>query len=1014
MKKNFFFSALIIMFLFSIPEILHAGGGTEGMCPLPATFKVKGDCVKDNANPGCRMGESLQKDKLDGEVKEGDESYSFYVEENKSCEWSFVAKPKSGGQEATPKQIEDGQSDTTTGQEYIDWMPNLDTYHPLNLDKSPVLQTTMTTKSSCYKHKGINKSGVKWNSQDGWKVNNGKVSFVYHMDSPGLYGNCGHIGYQVSPGESAGDGGASFDEAKDKFNFTYKVPSVPIWYTVSAGMTIAWDWPYQYSHCWEITHGSWIYVKGKKVLCGKCMQPADPCEMENSMSPYWTPDKSPQGDTTNWTPDKIFTDIQKPSVAKDRMGEPLYYDESGIPGTVYSVPSASFDRSGKPAVVARAKVYVKDLYNVAHAEVGIPGEGNEITGRCGEKISQFDDKEMVIRIVDNAPHATKLTVVDNGEKKSDKGEWDENNFKVYFWYEMPLYQYASYLGERWKDPAGVEKLFVEKVYSPMFVWKKHTICEKLSDFFKGGNDTSYVYWYNNDKHVEYDGSGNGEDKGNPMYVIYEKKLKVSELFVSDDDGLKEDILPWHYAETSKGDPFGNPPYKADDKNDLYGYCKDADGNSVIANFKKYKPMDFTAGKGPLKYFVEVHDGSKLTNGGGLKGSVSDAAKSYNCSNQYMKPDKYEHGQLQFNPEKVKYLQYPKDTNDMSPGAKVDPTVDPNLACQVEDYQDYSNDWTKDSNFTDDGKRLSKNVGGADEVVKNFQPFGRVKIIDKIKPNVGLKIVDTVRGSIRKVYKINDLSTLKCMSDLKDAGKEWALVDHEKFNHFLVDTKKNPRAPFSLNKEPDDDLWEFKDVNLLTSTSPQGGKIWEGKDFEGTEDDMKDSMAPYGTAEDTKLNLTHQDLRDDKTKSNFVTFFCHDNIDGQRVLKDTNKFVKTDWYKGVTSCDLGGNTPKDPEFPDDLINKGYSSWLIKDDTIIDQQLFEQLYKNNEFYKYPDISFNNPNRKWDGNPLPNGEKEISVAYAVIDAAGNFRRFKLYLYTAPLDVKIITIEKKEKRTE
>jgi len=35
-------------------------------------------------------------------------------------------------------------------------------------------------------------------------------------------------------------------------------------------------------------------------------------------------------------------------------------------------------------------------------------------------------------------------------------------------------------------------------------------------------------------------------------------------------------------------------------------------------------------------------------------------------------------------------------------------------------------------------------------------------------------------------------------------------------------------------------------------------------------------------------------------------------------------------------------------------------------------------------------------------------------VVDQAGNKRKFKLWLYVAPLDMKILTIEKNEKRTE
>lgn len=64
--------------------------------------------------------------------------------------------------------------------------------------------------------------------------------------------------------------------------------------------------------------------------------------------------------------------------------------------------------------------------------------------------------------------------------------------------------------------------------------------------------------------------------------------------------------------------------------------------------------------------------------------------------------------------------------------------------------------------------------------------------------------------------------------------------------------------------------------------------------------------------------------------------------------------------------------KTPEFPDDYINKGYSSWLIKDDTYTDVSVFNQMYKNSNYFKYPEVCFNNPNRKWDGSVLPNGER------------------------------------------
>ncbi|EKD68836.1 MAG: hypothetical protein ACD_47C00411G0002 [uncultured bacterium] len=1017
MKKR----TLLIIFAFLFFIIITAGevfAGADNLCPLPKEYKVKLESggatngEKDLADPGCRVGESLSK-ATTGEPKNGSTNASFVVDENANTKWSFRAHP--GG--VLPKDIT-GNDQTTS--DWKKWEPLSSVYHKITDDMSPKCNKNMSTTATCYTYQGIEKH--KWDGTHTWKVN--KLFHVYHMDSPTKYG-VGQIGYHVGKGESIDDNGGT-NEGLGVFDFSYRVPSVPVWYAASSAITITWDWDStKVEHEWKAHHVPCMNTSCpmcKCILCGH--QPWSDCQDENSQNPLYQKPED-QVSCTKWYPDKFWSSqgITEPDAAKSRVQGSKYFDEQGIASSVYSVPDAKFedDAAGKPVVVARATVRVKDIYNVAHVQIGTKDEKKvTLQAECGKKISEIADKEIVIRIVDNAAHSTKKTVVGNSENTCVDGDWDQTKFKVIFWYEMPLYQYASYIGDKWKDAGGIEKPLIEVAYAPMFVWKKHTLCNNLVEFFNAGDgstsNTSKVYWYaptcaERSEDQEYTGSTAGNTGlGNPTHVIYEKTIPVSKLFVSDDDLSNEDIMPWHYAVTSQGDGFGNPPYSKDVTNDLYGYSKDMNGGDIMAKFK-YKPMDFTKGKGPLKYFVEVHDCSTKSTGGSKKGEED----KFDCSGGYFKDDKYEQGQLKYNPEVVKYVQYSSSSADVSAGAQIDPTQNPNQPALAEDYKDTpaaDYDWKQNPVLT---SNLNTDVDGGTEVVKNFQAWGRVEIKDTIKPNIGLKIIDTIRGSIRKVYKINDLTTLACYKDLSSGeGKNWALVDNDKHNYKIRDSAKTPRAPFSLNADSEK-LWEFKDVQLLLNTSPNNGRIWEGKDFEGTfPDSMQDSLAPYGTAEDTKLEITHQDMRNDTKKSNFVTWYAHDNIDGQRVKKDSAQIKKEDWYKGLTSLDFDSDNEKTPEFPDDFISKGYSSWLIKDESYTDTSVFDQMYKNGNYFKYPDLSFNNPNRKWDGSALPNGDKEISLAYGVVDQAGNKRKLKLWMYVAPLDMKIITIEKTEKRTE
>jgi len=1009
----------------------------KGMCPLPGGYYVKMDSeAKPNADPNCGgMGKSLSENNV-AEAKNTSKNASFVVLEDEEKTYSFQAHGE--GNTTTPDVFKDaGDNDRTTVDGYLDWMPNEPQYHDhKKRSEREECSCALEEKKECYTWNGITPTGVVWGGGcKGWEVN--KQAFVYHFDSPTLYGIKGQIGDNGTDNNKESDGA---DNPQAEYKFRYYVPSVPIWYAITSGLTMKWDWKGQWTHGYKAHHANDQHKNigpcqpGIPPTCkcpkknGVCAPPTpdnlcDKCghPMSENGTTVWTKKYDPDSSTKDWDPGKIYTDIQVPSKAtsrRDTSDKETVHDASGIAGSVYSEPQATFSLPGIPSVVARATVRVKDLGNIGHVQTGLKsGSDKIIQAECGKKLSD-PDEDIIIRFIDNAPHATKSTIGnENGETcKAPDGDWENKRFKATFWYETPLYQYTSFHADTWTDQEGKEHKIIQMLYSPMFVWKKGKEWTSLYAFLTdaNGTDASKVY--------KQDGSASDY---NPSVIVYEKTFKASYLLKG--EGASEvEMAPWHYAKTSLGDAFGNPPYDEKITNDLFGKFEYADSKGRTVKFPgdeikfKYEPVNFTKGKGPLKYFFEVRDGSTLTKGGGKE------EENFICENKHFIADAYTQGQLYFNPKKIKYL-YKSDTADaLSPPGSYDPTTPAEgNYCQSylydKDGDPIQNKWKNCQGL----KPVLHNNGDGDKILDYFQTWGMIEITDKIRPNVGLRVADTTKGTVRRVYKINDNRTLKCYADVvSNPGNQWAVIEQgEKYNYILPKEAVAPHKPFSLNGD-DEKLWEFNDLGDLTSSNSDS-RIWEGKDNK----DSEDSMMPYGTAEDTKLEMTHQDLRNAEGRADFVSYYANDNIDGQRVMDKgqqvafTNTVTDKYWYKGVTSFDFNtdeknlASGTKKPAYPGNYINKGFTSWIIKDETYPDYEsnpVFQQMYKNGEYFTYPQVTFNNPNCKWTGEDLPDGKKEISVAYGVRDREGNVRKFKLFLYTGPLDMKINTLEKKEQRTE
>jgi|GEM_PF-6324836 len=1020
LRQIFFIFILSIILSLSTSINFVFAGSAEGMCPLPASYKVSVNNSEIENDIPARFKSKASLAVVMWYVS--DESFEsvkpIKVEEDSEKKYKFIATSATGTK-ALPKDFSKEDFDTSTGKDYINWMPSPEIYHNPEWDISKCGQEMY--KYPCYKFLGFENpsEGYKWKFEkgEGWMIE--EIGFAYHMDSPNLMGYFGNMG--ANPDESVEKKGM------DEFSFKYYVPSVPAWYSISSVLTLKWSWPHKYYHVWEVNHkgGGEGAAKNK---CKGCDLDLDKALVEEQENQWPTPvkyetqpkycklnandEQSSYDVTKNWPAQYFYSKsndgegkINDPTVADkrtDNNGLDVYGLAKGL--KIYSNPVIDYEPKDSASRVARINVYVTDKENIAHIQTGFADEcKNTVAAECGKTISSVcSDKNLTIRIVDNNPWACKYIMEGFGNIPERKEtEWNEKNFKVRFWYEVPLYQYASYTADKWQDASGIETPIIETVYSPMFVWKK-VEWNSLKEFLFDGTDTKNLSYDYNQK--EADGP-----PVDPAYTIYEKNIPLSKLFIDSKNNVEE-IMQFHYATTSLGDPLGNPPYSGDLSNDQKDIEFTDNSNTPVINKFAYKPLIFTKGKGALKYFAEAHDGSLKTNGGGneeTKFNCGASGENEKNNKPYFTEDNYLQGQLKFNPESVKYMVSSKDADEMSASDPKDPTIAGTYCSSVPYDSAVQKIWIQCPKLL---KNINSNVDDGETVVKYFQAWGHIEPIDVQKPNVGLKIIDLNSGSQRIVTLTNDYQTFSFYKDLVDgANKKWSTIDQKiKFSYPLFEKTLPPRPPFS----DEQDLWAFQDLELLLKFSPHK-KLYEGRSYAISSSTVEDSLDPYGTVEDTPLEMTHQDLMEEGKKATLAFYYAHDNIDGQRIIKSGSNVIKEkSWYKGVEAIDF--ETAKDIKnvFVTDTIGKGYTSWKITDQTFRDylnNPTFKKIYMKDDYFKYPRIYFNNPNRNLDGTQIIETDPEISVVYAVADRAGNTRKFKLYLYVAPIETKINVIERK-----
>lgn len=1000
--KRYSFLFLAFFWLFSFSS--EAAAQISGVCPLPPELFIK---VNDQK---CAFNEIVVVDE-DTPVK-----IEFFVHP-----FAGTTATKDSVTEISVKTLIDGVGsvDSSTVSNEEDWQPDHanhtnPTYFD-HIDPKPA-----AINYDCWQPAGGHADrgeSHQWASP-GWKIK--EVKFLYTTDDFDIGNNANETGT---------------DPADPKINqYVYNIPSVPDAYNVRANLSMRWEWNSSLNHRWK--HSGYSGTTDECHVCNKVVPGRQNAihEVTNSKSSFVNPPSSVAIDSNGemyWGHSHI--ENMSGAVPKARM-DFLNYGSGGPPGGLGPVSDGVHPGVVGKVLTARVRIVVKDKGNIAHVQTGY-GNDNILKAQTGQKVSATDDnKKLTVRFVDNNPNATKDKITGGSSNMPlaslpAAADCKDENFKMIFWYEWPIYQYSSYkLFEYFdKDPATGADVppkhnFCNVMYAPMFVWKKGKVWTKLSDFLSdttGGSVTS-VKLYKDGAELT------AAPMKDPDYAIYEGTFPLSHLMTSADTS-KEDIVAWHYAKTSWGDGFGNPAYDKDkDSSSLYNTVK-PDGKDV-KDFFKYPPVNYKNGKGPLKYFFEIRD---CSNNGGGKGETN-----FNCAETYFtdfptEPAKaYVHPQIKFNSDAVKYMvkssQLPITSLTSADGAQISTIDIPGGTGGYCESDDYAADpiQTKWKDNTLIKNYLNPNADEPDsEILKYYQAWGKIEIEDTIKPNVGIYIKNTVKQNTRRIYMEDGFERLYYSSaNLKldpftrtstdsDPNRQWALIDKtDKYNyHYLPSSytpNPNPPANSAGNFDvPFDDLrdeWVFDQIPKNSS-----GKLYEGDEL--NQDTKKEG---YGVGKDIQLIVKHQDLREPGVDDYFVPYYAYDNIDGQRLPKPGQEFDNQDWYKGVAADNNSHNQPNNPVFADNKINLGFVTWAIKDENY-DQATSDSIYKVGNYYTYPKLTVSSVNCDWDGTPL-NGGKEISLSYAVVDKNKNHRKIKLHLFVAPTDMSITTIEKQEKRNE
>ncbi len=995
------FFAFIFTFVLIFNAIAFAQAAISGVCPFPTEIKIKIN------------GTSYGYDEI------------VVIDEDTPMNVEFVAVPFAGNSanKDTANEIPltsfvPGAVDSSTTN-VKDWQPVHNPNHVCSRP-DPVSYSCWTPAGS---DANLGDSHL-WTANStggvGWKIN--EIKFWYNTDFFKIGNNNNETANNCTP-----------------FTYTYNVPSVPDAYIFYAWMSMRWEWDCSLKHRWKHTgqtdtQGGPNDADGNPTsnyrcdTCGSTAGLNEILEIPHTLPKYintplsqeissngsilWDTSQVQNGD--GGIPGKRQNYLNYRNNPPNGLGPLSDGVHPGVVGKVLTV---------------RVRVVVRDKKNIAHVQTGFSGD-NILKAQNGQKVSDTDDhKKLTVRFVDNNPNAiaTKLTggssIMPLGDLPANADCKDEN-FKMIFWYEWPIYQYSSHklFDYTEKDPAtGVEILhnFCSVLYSPMFVWKKGKVWTKMSDFIKDTNNSSSPPFKLFKDGVEVTES--------PDFIVYEGTFPLNYLFTSSDTSTsKEDIVGWHYAKTSLGDSFGNPAYDRDkDSSPLYNTYKP--NGKELQNFFKYPPVNYKNGKGPLKYFFEIRDASG--NGGGT-GEIN-----FNCNETYFSdfPDDaakaYTHPQLKFNSDIVKYMVKSTEADlgnplktDGYPMSTIELPGDDSSYCASEDYSGdpIQSKW-KDCAYIK--QVLNPNVESPnDKILNYYQAWGKIEIEDKIKPNIGIYIQNTVKQDSRRIYMEDGLETLHRGASSKleqfnrtnlDANPErqTAIIDKvDKYNYVLLpDTYiPNPNPPANSAGKINVPFDDLRDEWVFDKIPEKDGKLFEGD--EGNQDTTKEG---YGFGKDIQLIVKHQDLCEVDKKAYFVPYYAYDNIDGQRIPDKTGQnFVLTDWYKGVAADNNTHNTPNNPVFASDMINQGFVTWAIKDENY-DQATADSIYKVGNYYMYPKLTVSNVNIGWDCKPL-NGGKEITLSYAVIDKNKNHRKIRVNLFVAPTDMSIVTIEKYEKRNE
>lgn len=998
-RYSLLFLALLWLFSFSA----EAAAQVSGICPLPAELRIKVNGTSYGFN----------------ETVVVDEDTEFNVD--------FVAAPFVGNtatKDTSPAneiRVADiisniGQFDSSTTNPK-DWQPD----HMHNTDPT-------FFQHICPRPSPVDKSC--------WTAPNGRddIGDSHHWTTPGWKIKEVNFSY-VTDDFDIGNNDAETGTNPNLNKYKYNVPSVPDAYSFRANLSMRWEWNSALSHRW--IHTGFVDNQGSTDADGnetgdtKC----DICQSTDgsgairdipftAKTSYINPPLSvPIGSNGSIMWGHEHVENCDGAVPKGRMD---FLNISALRDPVSNT-------LGK-VLTARIRVVVKDKKNIAHVQTGFGGD-NILKGQNGQRVSATDDhKKLTVRFVDNAPNAI-LSKLENATIMSASNlpanaDFKDDNFKMIFWYEWPIYQYASYSLFKYfdKDPVtganvGPEHNFCNVIYSPMFVWKKGKVWNKMTDFLKDTHSDGPVT-----AKLFKDGNELTTDpKKDPEFVVYEGTFPIDYL-MKGLDASQEDIVAWHYAKTSWGDGFGNPAYDKDkDASPLYNTFKP--GGKDVKDYFKYPPINYKNGKGPLKYFFEIRDCSN--NGGGKDETNFNCAETYFTDFPTEPAKTYLHPQLRFNSDSVKYLvkssQMPITSlipNDGTQVSTIDIPGGNSSYCASEDYADdpVQKKW-KDCAYIKNV--LNPNVDSpSSNIINYYQAWGKIEIEDKIKPNLGIYIKNTVKNSTRRIYMEDGTETLyyrgaaskldKFTRANTDTNPEarWATIDRpDKYNYFLLPSgftpNPNPPANSAGNFDvPFDDMrdeWVFDQIPKNSSN-----KLYEGDELQ--QDTKKEG---YGVGKDIQLIVKHQDLCEPGVDPYFVPYYAYDNIDGQRYPKTTGQdFNLDDWYKGVAADNNSHNDPNNPVFADNKINLGFVTWAIKDDNY-DQATSDSIYKVGNYYTYPKLTVSNVNCDWDCTPL-NGGKEISLTYAVIDKNKNHRKIKMHLFVAPTDMSITTIEKHEKRNE